>query len=76
MARWSRCGWAARAGQTVGPLLAAVVYGATSTATTFVLGGVVAAALVVYELVGRFGASDHARSPTEGARALVAAPPD
>jgi ACDE family multidrug resistance protein len=49
----------ARAGQTAGPLLAAAVYGATSTATTFVLGGVVAAGLVVYEMVGRFGATSH-----------------
>ena len=43
---------AARAGQTVGPLLAAALYGATSTGTTFVVGGVIAAGLVVYELVG------------------------
>jgi ACDE family multidrug resistance protein len=49
----------ARAGQPAGPLLAAAVYGATSTATTFVLGGVVAAGLVVYEMVGRFGATSH-----------------
>ena len=65
---------AARAGQTVGPLLAAALYGATSTGTTFVIGGVIAAGLVVYELVGRFGADDHGPSPTHGARALVATP--
>jgi ACDE family multidrug resistance protein len=66
---------AARAGQTVGPLLAAALYGATSTGTTFVIGGVIAAGLVVYELVGRFGADDPGPAPTHGARALVA-PPD
>ena len=44
---------AARAGQTAGPLMAAAVYGATSTSTTFMLGGAVAGGLVVYELVGR-----------------------
>jgi MFS family permease len=66
----------ARAGQTAGPLVAAAVYGATSTSATFVLGGVVAAALVVYELVGRFGASEQGPSPTHGARALVASPTD
>ncbi len=65
---------AARAGQTVGPLLAAALYGATSTGTTFVIGGVIAAGLVVYELVGRYGADDHGPSPTHGARALVATP--
>lgn len=65
---------AARAGQTVGPLLAAALYGATSTGATFVIGGVIAAGLVVYELVGRFGADDRGPSPTHGARALVAAP--
>jgi MFS family permease len=47
---------AARAGQTVGPLAAAGVYGATGTGTTFVLGGALALALLVAELVGRFGA--------------------
>ena len=67
---------AARAGQTVGPLLAAGVYGATSTEATFVLGGVLAAGLVVYELVGRFGADGHGPSPTHGARALIASPAD
>jgi MFS transporter, ACDE family, multidrug resistance protein len=65
---------AARAGQTAGPLTASAVYGATSTSATFMLGGAVAAALVVYELVGRFGAETHGPSPTSGARALVAAP--
>ena len=63
---------AARAGQTVGPLLAAALYGATSTGTTFVLGGVIAAGLVVYELVGRFGADRRrpavARRPTAPGR--------
>jgi MFS family permease len=66
----------ARAGQTAGPLVAAAVYGATSTSTTFILGGALAAGLVVYELVGRFGASEHGPSPTHGARALVASPTD
>ena len=65
---------AARAGQTAGPLIAAAVYGATSTGVTFVLGGVVAAALVAYELAGRFGATEQVPSPTAGARALVATP--
>jgi MFS family permease len=65
---------AARAGQTMGPLAVGALYGATSTATTFVVGGALAATLVVYELVGRFGADDHGASPTHGARALVATP--
>lgn len=46
----------ARAGQTVGPLLASATYGAVGTGATFVLGGALAATLVVTELVGRFGA--------------------
>jgi len=46
---------AARAGQTVGPLAAAGVYGAVGTHATFVVGGAVAATLVVAESVGRFG---------------------
>ncbi len=46
---------AARAGQTVGPLAAAGLYGAVGTHTTFVVGGAVAATLVGVELVGRFG---------------------
>ena len=46
---------AARAGQTVGPLAAAGIYGAVGTHTTFVLGGALAATLVVAEAVGRFG---------------------
>ena len=45
----------ARAGQTVGPLAAAGVYGAVGTHTTFVLGGALAATLVVAESLGRFG---------------------
>jgi MFS family permease len=46
---------AARAGQTVGPLAAAGIYGAVGTHATFVLGGALAATLVVAEVVGRFG---------------------
>ncbi len=46
---------AARAGQTVGPLAVAGIYGSVGTHATFVLGGGLAAALVVAELVGRFG---------------------
>jgi MFS family permease len=65
---------AARAGQTAGPLAVGVLYGATSTGTTFVLGGALAAGLIVYELIGRFGADDRGPSPTHGARALVATP--
>ena len=64
---------AARAGQTTGPLVAAAVYGATSTATTFVLGGVVAGCLVVYELIGRFG-GDPRRSPAASSSELISAP--
>ena len=54
------------------------VYGATSTGTTFVLGGVVAAGLVVYELRrDAFGADDHgALAHPAAPRALVASPPD
>lgn len=47
---------AARAGQTVGPLATAGVYGAVGTGSTFVLGGVLAAGLVAVQAVGRFGA--------------------
>jgi hypothetical protein len=47
---------AARAGQTLGPLTAASVYGAVGAGATFVLGGALAAGLVVFERVGRFGA--------------------
>ena len=55
-ARSSPCGSAPPApGRRSGRSMAAAVYGATSTGTTFVLGGAVAAGLVVYELVGRFG---------------------
>ena len=54
---------AARAGQTVGPLAAGAVYGAVGTGTTFVLGGVLAAVLVVTQLVGRFGADEHLPAP-------------
>src|SRR5688572_13509754 len=50
---------AARAGQTVGPLAVGALYGATSTGTTFVIGGALAATLVVYELIGRFGDPRH-----------------
>jgi MFS family permease len=67
---------AARAGQTAGPLLAAGLYGATSTSTTFMVGGALAAGLVVFELVGRFGSQQDGPSPTHGARALVASPSD
>jgi MFS family permease len=52
---------AARAGQTAGPLLAAGIYGAVGTGTTFVLGGALAATLVVAESVGRFGDDRPAR---------------
>lgn len=51
---------AARAGQTIGPLAVAGLYGALGTGRTFVLGGVIAAGLVVAELVGRFGAEEDA----------------
>jgi ACDE family multidrug resistance protein len=47
---------AARAGQTIGPLLASAVYGSFGTEATFLLGGALAAALIVIEGVGRFGA--------------------
>ncbi len=46
---------AARAGQTVGPLAAGAVFGAVGTGTTFVLGGGVAAGILVAQLAGRFG---------------------
>lgn len=46
---------AARAGQTVGPLAAAGIYGAVGTHTTFVIGGALAATLVAAESLGRFG---------------------
>jgi len=46
---------AARAGQTMGPLLASAAYGALGTGTTFVLGGAMAAGLVAFERFGRFG---------------------
>lgn len=46
---------AARAGQTVGPLATAGIYGAVGTHATFVIGGALAATLVVAEGVGRFG---------------------
>ncbi len=47
---------AARAGQTVGPLATAGVYGAIGTGSTFVLGGALAAALALVAGIGRFGA--------------------
>lgn len=46
---------AARAGQTVGPLLAGVTYEATTTGTTFVLGGIVAAGLLAGQSFARLG---------------------
>jgi ACDE family multidrug resistance protein len=46
---------AARAGQTVGPLAVAATYGAVGTHATFALGGLLAATLVVAEVLGRFG---------------------
>ena len=46
---------AARAGQTIGPLAASATYGAVGTGTTFVVGGALAAGLVVVEMIGRFG---------------------
>jgi ACDE family multidrug resistance protein len=64
---------AARAGQTVGPLAVGALYGATSTGTTFVIGGALAATLVVYELIGRFGAEDHA-PPLATESTLIATP--
>jgi MFS transporter, ACDE family, multidrug resistance protein len=54
---------AARAGQTVGPLAAAAVYGSIGTGSTFLVGAGVAAAVVVAELVGRFGATTDERRP-------------
>lgn len=54
---------AARAGQTAGPLVASAVYGAVGTGTTFVLGGALAAVLVVTQLIGRFGAEEHTPVP-------------
>ena len=65
---------AARAGQTVGPLLVSAVYAATSTGTTFVLGGVLAGALVVVVVVGRFGSGAEGPASAAGAPALVATP--
>lgn len=56
---------AARAGQTVGPLAVAAAYGALGTGTTFLLGGAVAAAVCLAQVIGRFG-DDRAR-PTEPA---------
>jgi MFS family permease len=53
---------AARAGQTVGPLAVAGIYGAVGTHTTFVLGGALASTLVLAELIGRFG-DDGPRDP-------------
>ncbi|MET0727968.1 MAG: MFS transporter [Acidimicrobiales bacterium] len=50
---------AARLGQTVGPLVVSAIYGAVGTGATFVLGGACAAALVVAELLGRFGDERH-----------------
>lgn len=47
---------AARAGQTIGPLVTGALYGAVGTGRTFVLGGVLAASILVAELLGRFGA--------------------
>ena len=47
---------AARAGQTIGPLAAGAVYGATSTGATFVVGGGLAGCILVAQVVGRFGA--------------------
>ncbi len=55
-ARWWRCGSAPPAPrQTVGPLAAGAVYGATSTGATFVFGSGLAGAILVGQLVGRFG---------------------
>lgn len=53
---------AARAGQTVGPLAVAGLHDALGTHGTFVLGGALAAGLVVTEAVGRFG-DDGPRDP-------------
>lgn len=50
---------AARAGQTVGPLAVAGLYGAVGTGSTFVIGGAVAATLVVAEALGRIGDDRH-----------------
>ena len=46
---------AARLGQTIGPLAVGGLYGAIGTGTTFVVGGAVAAGIVVAEATGRFG---------------------
>ncbi len=54
----------ARVGQTVGPLLASATYGAVGTGTTFVLGGAMAAGLVVLEGVGRFGTEPRPVDPS------------
>ncbi|MEO7572625.1 MAG: MFS transporter [Acidimicrobiales bacterium] len=59
---------AARAGQTIGPLLASATYGAVGTGRTFVLGGALAAGLVVTEMVGRFGADAAEREAAVPAR--------
>lgn len=48
---------AARAGQTVGPLAAGAMYGATSTGATFVVGSALAGTILVAQVVGRFGAA-------------------
>jgi MFS family permease len=53
----------ARAGQTIGPLLASASYGAVGTGTTFVIGGGIAAGLVALEVAGRFGAEASAAEP-------------
>ena len=44
---------AARAGQTVGPLLAGVSIGVLGPSTTFVVGGAIAAVLLVLQIVVR-----------------------
>ena len=46
---------AARAGQTVGPLAVGGLAGTLGTSRTFVVGGGLAAAIVVAEVLGRFG---------------------
>ena len=48
----------ARAGQTVGPLAASGVYSAVGTGTTFVIGGGVAAFILLVQALGRFGADE------------------
>jgi MFS transporter, ACDE family, multidrug resistance protein len=53
---------AARAGQTVGPLGAGVIYGAVGGGSTFLVGAGVAGAIFAVEAVGRFGGDPRRRA--------------